>query len=100
MKEDDVTVKKIRDGLDTLEQYTASPPPLEWLEQTIALEQKRIRKKQWQDLFTFIIVAALVLAMIVAVVYRQPMLAIYMQLLGVVLLPLAIRTTRKRGIQE
>lgn len=99
--EDEVTIKQLIDGLDKLEQWNpVSTPNLQWFQQNVELEKKRIRKKQWQDLLTFISVAVFVLSVVIAVVYRQPILFLYFQLVGILLLPLALNTTRKKVSHE
>lgn len=95
--EDELTVKQVTDGLEKLDQCNpVSTPNLQWFQQNVELEKKRIRKKQWKDLFTFIAVAVLVLSVVIAVVYRQPILFLYFQLVGIILLPVALNKTRKK----
>ncbi|WP_373370434.1 hypothetical protein [Alkalicoccobacillus plakortidis] len=48
----------------------------------------------------FISVAVLVLSVVIAVVYRQPILFLYFQLLGIILLPLALYKPRKKVSNE
>lgn len=101
MLEDDLTIKQLKDGLDKLDQWNpVSTPNLQWFQQNIELEKKRIRKKQWKDLFTFILVSVFVLSVVIAVVYRQPILFLYFQLVGIILLPLALNKTRKKVSNE
>lgn len=99
--EDGLTVEQLRDGLEKLDQWNpVSTPNLQWFQQHVEVEKKRIRKKQWQDLLTFISVAVFVLSVVIAVVYRQPMFFLYFQLVGVLLLPLALNNTRKKVSNE
>lgn len=99
--EDQLTVNQLRDGLEKLDQWNpVSTPNLQWFQQHVEVEKKRIRKKQWKDLLTFISVAVFVLAVVVAVVYRQPMFFLYFQLVGVLLLPLALNNSRKKVSNE
>ncbi|MDQ0186278.1 YxlC family protein [Cytobacillus sp. FSL R5-0569] len=99
--EDELTVKQLTDGLEKLDQWNpVSTPNLQWFQQNVELEKKRIRKKQWKDLLTFISVAVLVLSVVIAVVYRQPILFLYFQLVGVILLPVALNKTRKKVSNE
>ena len=99
--EDKLTVKQVIDGLEKLDQWNAvSTPNLQWFQQNVELEKKRIRKKQWKDLLTFISVAVIVLSIVIAVVYRQPILFLYFQLVGIILLPLAFNETRKKVSNE
>ncbi|MDQ0232585.1 YxlC family protein [Metabacillus malikii] len=94
---DEQTVKQIVDGLDKIYQWnTVSTPDLQWFQQNVELQQKRIRRRQWKDLITFISVAAIVLSVVIAIVYRQPILFLYFQLVGIILLPISIIKTRKR----
>jgi len=94
--EDELTVKQLIDGLEKLDQWNpVSTPNLQWFQQNVELEKKRIRKKQWKDLLTFISVAVFVLSVVIAVVYRQPILFLYFQLVGIILLPLAFNNTSK-----
>ena len=73
--EDELTVKQLIDGLEKLDQWNpVSTPNLQWFQQNVELEKKRLRKKQWKDLLTFISVAVFVLSVVIAVVYRQPIL--------------------------
>lgn len=100
-EEDELTVKQILDGFEKMDQWNpVSTPNLQWFQQNVELEQKRIRRKQWKDLITFIFVAASVLSVVVAIVYRQPILFLYFQLVGIILLPLAFIKTRKRVSNE
>lgn len=95
--EDELTVKQLKDGLDKLDQWNpVSAPDIQWIEQQIELEKKRIRKKQWKDLLTFIAVAILVLSVMIAVVYREPILFVYIQLAGLLLLPFALKKPGKK----
>lgn len=99
--EDELTVKQLTDGLEKLDQWNpVSTPNLQWFQQNVELEKKRIRKKQWKDLLTFISVAVLVLSVVIAVVYRQPILFLYFQLVGIILLPVALNKTRKKVSNE
>lgn len=99
--EDELTVKQLIDGLEKLDQWNPiSTPNLQWFQQNIELEKKRIRKKQWKDLLTFIAVAVFVLSVGMAVVYRQPIVFLYVQLAGIILLPLALNKTRKKVSDE
>lgn len=96
-EEDERTVKQIIDGFEKIDQLNSVPTPdLQWFQQNVELEQKRIRRRQWKDLITFISVAASVLSVVIAIVYRQPILFLYFQLVGIILLPLAFIKTRKR----
>ena len=53
--EDELTVKQLIDGLEKLDQWNpVSTPNLQWFQQNVELEKKRIQKKQWKDLLTFI----------------------------------------------
>lgn len=95
--EDELTVKQLIDGLEKLDQWNpVSTPNLQWFQQNVELEKKRIQKKQWKDLLTFISVAVVV----IAVVYRQPILFLYFQLVGIILLPLVLNKTRKKVSNE
>lgn len=99
--EDELTVKQVIDGLDKLEQWNpVSTPNLQWFQQNVEVEKQRIRKKQWKDLLTFISVAVFVLSIVIAVVYRQPILFLYFQLVGIILLPFAFNKTRKKVSNE
>lgn len=99
--EEELTVKQLTDGLEKLDQWNpVSTPNLQWFQQNVELEKKRIRKKQWKDLLTFISVAVLVLSVVIAVVYRQPILFLYFQLVGIILLPVALNKTRKKVSNE
>lgn len=99
--EEELTVKQLTDGLEKLDQWNpVSTPNLQWFQQNVELEKKRIRKKQWIDLLTFISVAVLVLSVVIAVVYRQPILFLYFQLVGIILLPVALNKTRKKVSNE
>ncbi len=99
--EDELTVKQLMDGLEELDQWNpVSTPDLQWFQQNIELEKKRIRKKQWKDLLTFISVAVFVLTVVIAVVYHQPILYLYFQLVGIILLPLALNKNRKKVSNE
>lgn len=99
--EDELTVKQLRDGLEKLDQWNpVSTPNLQWFQQNIELEKKRIRKKQWKDLLTFISVAVFVLSVVITVVSRQPILFLYFQLVGIILLPLALNQSRKKVSSE
>jgi len=98
---DELTAKQLVDGLEKLDQWNpVSTPNLQWFQQNIELEKKRIRKKQWKDLLTFISVAVFVLSVLIAVVYRQPIIFLYFQLVGIILLPIAFYKTRKKVSKE
>lgn len=100
-EEDELTVKQLVEGLDKVDQWhPVSTPNLQWFQQNVEQEKKRIRKRQWKDLLTFIAVAIFVLSVGIAVVYRQPILFLYIQLVGIVLLPLALNKTRKKVRNE
>src|SRR5699024_2637133 len=95
--EDELTAKQLIDGLEKLDQWNpVSTPSLQWFQQSVELEKKRIRKKLWKDLFTFISVAVFMLSVVIAVVYSQPILFLYFQLVGIILLPLALKKARKK----
>ena len=99
--EDELTVKQLVDGLEKLDQWNpVSTPNLQWFQQKVELEKKRIQKKQWKDLLTFISVAVIVLSVVIAFVYHQPILYLYFQLVGIILLPLALNKTRKKVSNE
>ncbi|MDX8047336.1 YxlC family protein [Gracilibacillus sp. S3-1-1] len=99
--EDELTVNQLIDGLEKLDEWNpVSTPNLQWFQANVELEKKRIRKKQWKDLLTFISVAVLALSVVIAVVYRQPILFLYFQLVGIILLPLALNKTRKKVSNE
>lgn len=99
--EDKATVKNIVEGLEKVDQLNpVYTPNLQWFQQNIEVEKKKIRKKQWTDLLTFIAVAVFMLSVVVAVVYRQPILFLYFQLVGLVLLPVALSKTRKKVSNE
>src|SRR6476469_3674368 len=100
--EDELTVKQLIDGLEKLNQWNpVSTPNLQWFQQNVELEKKRIRIKQWKNLLTFISVAVFVLSVVIAVVYRQPIIFLfYFQLVGIILLPLALNKTRKKVSNE
>lgn len=99
--EDELTVKQIKDGLEKLDEWhPGSAPNLQWFQESVETEKKRIRKKLWKDLLAFIAVAVLVLSVVIAVVYRQPVLYLYLQLAGIVLLPFVLNTTRKKVRNE
>ena len=99
--EDELTVKQLKDGLEKLDQWNpVSTPNLQWFQQNVELEKKRIRIKQWKNLLTFISVAVFVLSVVIAVVYRQPIIFLYFQLVGIILLPLALNKTRKKVSNE
>lgn len=96
-EEDEQVVKQIIDGFEKFDRWNSVPTPdLQWFQQNVELEQKRIRRRRWKDLITFISVAASVLSVVIAIVYRQPILFLYFQLVGIILLPLAFIKTRKR----
>lgn len=100
-EEDEMTVKQIIDGFEKMDQWNSvSTPNLEWFQRNVELEQKRMRRKQRSDLITFIFVAAVLLSVVIAFVYHQPILFLYFQLIGIVLLPLAFYKTRKRVSNE
>lgn len=98
---DEETVKQLVDGLEQLDQWNpVSTPNLQWFQQNVELEKKRIRKKLWKDLLTFISVAVLFLAVVIAVVYHEPSIFLYIQLVGIILLPLALKKTTKEVSNE
>ena len=100
-EEDKLTVKQLVDGLEKLDQWNpVSTPNLQWFQQNVELEKKRIRKKQWIDLLTFISIAVFVLSITSAIVYHQPILFLYFQLVVIILLPLALSKTRKKVSNE
>lgn len=100
-EEDVLTVKQLKDGLEKWDQLNpVSTPNLQWFQHNVELEKKRIRKKQWKDLLTFIFVAVFVLSAGIAVVYRQPVLFLYFQLVGFILLPFALHKSRKKVSHE
>ena len=97
--EDELTVKQLLDGLERLDQWhSVSTPNLQWFQQNVEAEKKRIRTKQWKDLLAFITVAVFVLSVVMTVVYRQPILILYFQLVGVLLLPLAFKNLERRSV--
>ncbi|MBM7660276.1 Flp pilus assembly protein TadB [Bacillus mesophilus] len=100
-QEDEQTVKVLKDGLDKIDQYNpVITPNIQWFQEQVELEKTRIRKKQWKDLLVFISVALLLLVIVIAVVYRQPVLFLYFQLIGIILLPLAFNKKRKKVSSE
>jgi len=99
--EDKLTVKQLVDGLEKLDHWDPiSTPNLQWFLQNVELEKKRIQIKRWKDLLMFIPVAVFVLSVMIAIVYRQPILFLYFQLVGIILLPLALKKTRKKVSNE
>ena len=99
--EDELTVKQLIDGLEKLDQWNpVSTPNLQWFQQNVELEKKRLRKKLWKDLLIFISVAVALLTVLVAFVYREPIIFVYFQLVGIILLPLVINKTRKKVSNE
>lgn len=100
-EEDELTAKQLIDGLEKLDQWNpVSTPNLQWFQQNVELEKKRLRKKQWIDLLTFISIALLVLSVVIAVVYHEPVFYLYFQIVGIILLPLAFNKTRKKVRNE
>ncbi|MBO1913510.1 YxlC family protein, partial [Microvirga sp. 3-52] len=73
--EDELTAHQLIDGLEKLDQWNpVSTPNLQWFQQNVELEKKKIRKKLRKELFAFISVAIFVLSVVITVVYRQPIL--------------------------
>ncbi len=100
-EEDGLTVNQVKDGLDKLDQwYPVSTPNLKWFQQQVESEKKRIQTKQWKALITFITMAVCMLSVVIAVVYRQPILFLYFQFVGIALLPLALYKSRKKVSNE
>lgn len=100
-KEEEVIVNQLIEGFNQLDQLNEiSTPNLQWFQETIELEKKRIKKRIWLDLVSFILVAVCILTMVISITYRQPVFFLYFQLLGVALLPLAINQTRKKVINN
>jgi len=100
-EESEWAVKELRDGLEKLDEWhPVTTPNLQWFQQQVASEKKRIRKMQWKALFSFIFVAVLVLSVVIAVVYHQPILFLYFQLAGIILLPFVLNRTRKKVSNE
>lgn len=100
-EEDEVAVKQLIDGLEKIDQWNpVSTPNIQWFQEKVELEKKRLRKKQWRDLITFISIALFVLVVVFTVVYRQPIVFLYFQLVGILLLPLAFNKTRKKVRNE
>ncbi|WP_210467954.1 YxlC family protein [Sporosarcina sp. 6E9] len=99
--EDELTAHQLIDGLEKLDQWNpVSTPNLQWFQQNVELEKKKIRKKLRKELFAFISVAIFVLSVVITVVYRQPILFLYFQLVGIILLPFALNNTRKKVSNE
>ena len=95
--EEDLAVQQLIEGLDQLDHLNdVSTPTIQWFEQTIELEKKRIKKRIWLDLVSFIFVAICILTLVISITYHQPLFFLYFQLFGVILLPLAINQTRKK----
>src|SRR5699024_313660 len=98
---DEETVKQLEDGLEQLDQWNpVSTPNLQWFQQNVELEKKRIGKKLWKDLLTFIAVAVLFFAVVITVVYQVPSIFLYIQLVGIIFLPLALKKTTKEVSNE
>ena len=98
---DEETVKQLVDGLEKLDQWhPVSTPNLHWFQQNVELEKKRIRKKMWKDLLTFIAFAVLLFSVMIAVVYHLPVIFIYIQLVGILLLPFALKKNKKEISDE
>lgn len=101
MEDDETTVKQLIGGLDKIDQWNpVFTPDLQWFEQRVELEKQKLRKKQIKDLMIFLSLAVLILVVVIAVVYRQPIVFLYFQLIGIVLLPLAFNKRRKRVSNE
>lgn len=101
MVNDEETVKQLVDGLEKLDQWNpVSTPNLQWFQQNVELEKKRIRKKLWKDLLTFILFAVLLFSVMIAVVYHDPSIFLYIQLVGIILLPLALKKNKKEVSDE
>ena len=98
---DEETVKQLVDGLEKLDQWNpVSTPNLQWFQHNVELEKKRIRKKLWKDLLTFILFAVLLFSVMIAVVYHDPSIFLYIQLVGIILLPLALKKNKKEVSDE
>lgn len=98
---DEETVKQLVDGLEKLDQWNpVSTPNLQWFQHNVELEKKRIRKKLWKDLLMFILFAVLLFSVMIAVVYHEPSIFLYIQLVGIILLPLALKKTKKEVSDE
>ncbi len=94
-------VKQVKEGLDKIEQWNpVSTPNIQWFLQQVELEKKRLRKKQWKDLLAFVSFAVFVLVVLFAIVNRQPMVFLYIQLVGIIILPFAFDQKRKKVSSE
>ncbi len=99
--EEAMTAKQVSDGLEKIEQWHSVPTPnLQWFQQQVELEKKRVRKKQWKELLVFIIVSVFILSVGMAVVYREPIVFLYVQLIGLILLPIALYKPRRKVNHE
>lgn len=95
------TAKQISDGLEKIDQWqTVSTPNLQWFQQQVELEKKRVQKKRWKELLVFIFVSIFILSVGMAVVYREPIVFLYVQLIGLILLPVALYEPRRKVRHE
>ncbi|WP_456276351.1 YxlC family protein [Bacillus sp. AK128] len=100
-QEEEQTIKELKEGLDKIDEWNpVFTPNIQWFQEHVEGEKARLRKKQWKDLLVFISTALLLLIVVVAVVYRQPIVFLYFQLIGIILLPLAFHKKRKKVSSE
>ncbi|WYP26735.1 YxlC family protein [Alkalihalobacillus sp. FSL W8-0930] len=95
------TAKQISDGLEKIDQWqTISTPNLQWFQQQVELEKKKVQKKRWKELLVFIFVSIFILSIGMAIVYREPIVFLYVQLIGLILLPIALYKPRRKVRHE
>ncbi|MFK3939338.1 YxlC family protein [Alkalihalobacillus sp. NPDC078783] len=93
--------KQVNDGLEKVDKWhTVSTPNLQWFQQQVELEKKRVHKKRWKELIVFIFIAIFILSVGMAVVYREPIVFLYVQLIGLILLPIALYKPRRKVSHE
>jgi len=99
--EEELMAKQVKEGLEKIDQWNpVSIPNIQWFQQQVEMEKKRIRKKQWKDLLTFVSFAVFMLVILLAIVYRQPIVFLYIQLVGIIVLPFAFDQKRKKVSSE
>lgn len=90
-------IEQIKESLDLIERkipvYT---PDLQWFEQKVKEEQRRLKKRLQRDLLMFWAIALLVVSGVIISIYKLPAVFIFLQVLAMASLPFAVIKSRRQ----
>ncbi|MEX2104812.1 MAG: YxlC family protein [Bacilli bacterium] len=100
-KEEQETVEQLQATFTKLDEwFPAFTPDLKWFEQQVEAEKRRLHKKMFRELAIFWLVALFILGVVFAILNRQPFALLYIQLIGILALPFALRSERRKKVNS